>query len=131
MKKKLNEVIYNIARYTEIAFSMLILAIIIICVIPLVHDITAYPLLEMNKDAFTTFLGNSLTLVVGVEFVKMLCRHTAETLLEVMMFATARQMVVEHLQTWQTLIGVLALGILFAIRKYLLIKDPETNKDKL
>ena len=59
-------------------------------------------------------------LVVGVEFVKMLCRHSAQTVVEVLMFATARQMVVEHLRTWETLIGVIAIGILFAIRKFLM-----------
>ena len=43
----------------------------------------------------------------------MLCKHTAETVVEVLMFAIARQMVVEHLATFETLIGVLAIAILF------------------
>ena len=58
-----------------------------------------------ETEYFSTFLAKALNLVVGIEFVKMLCKHTPETLVEVLMFATARQMVVEHLDTWQTLIG--------------------------
>lgn len=58
--------------------------------------------------------------MVGVEFVKMLCRHSAQTVVEVLLFATARQMVVEHLDPTQTLIGIIGIGILFAIRKYLM-----------
>ena len=68
---------------------------------------------------FTEFLANALSLVVGVEFVKMLCRHSAQTVVEVLLFATARQMVVEHMDPVQTLIGVIAIAILFAIRKFL------------
>lgn len=45
----------------------------------------------------------------------MLCRHSAQTVVEVLLFATARQMVVEHMDPMQTLIGVIAIAILFAI----------------
>ena len=57
----------------------------------------------------------------------MLARHTAENLLEVLMFAIARQMVVEHLNMFETLIGVIALGTIFAIRKYLLMKTADSS----
>ena len=65
--------------------------------------------------------------------VKMLAKHTAETLLEVLMFALARQMVVVHETMIDTLIGIVALGAIFAIRKYLLLKTPDKQKiyDKL
>lgn len=55
----------------------------------------------------------------------MLCRHSAQTVVEVLMFATARQMVVEHMDPIQTLIGVLAIAILFAIRKFLMTEDTD------
>ena len=85
---------------------------------------------DISPKQFTEFLGNALTLLIGVEFVKMLAKHTAENLLEVLMFAIARQMVVEHLNMVETLIGVVAIAVIFAIRKYLLLKAPE-NKEKL
>lgn len=50
----------------------------------------------------------------------MLCRHSAQTVVEVLLFATARQMVVEHLDPVQTLIGIIGIAILFAVRKYLM-----------
>lgn len=87
--------------------------------------ITEIPIMDMDIDFFTTFLANGLSLVVGVEFVKMLCRHSAQTVVEVLMFATARQMVVEHMKPSQTLIGVIAIAILFAIRKFLMTEDDD------
>ncbi|MGI6069075.1 MAG: transporter [Blautia sp.] len=132
IRKRFNEVIYNVARYAEIAFSIIILLAIASQVIPLLHELTQLSLLTLDMDFFTDFLAESLSLVVGLEFVKMLCRHTADTLVEVLMFAIARQMIVEHLSTLETLIGVLAIAVLFAIRKYLLLRPAGTHQpDKL
>lgn len=129
MKRKLNEIIYTISRYTEIVLSAVMLLVIITLIIPMLYNFIRIPLLDISPEQFTEFLGNALTLFIGVEFVKMLAKHTAENLLEVLMFAIARQMVVEHLNMVETLIGVVAIAVIFAIRKYLLLKAPE-NKEK-
>ena len=129
MKRKLNEIIYTISRYTEIVLSAVMLLVIITLIIPMLYNFIRIPLLDISPEQFTEFLGNALTLLIGVEFVKMLAKHTAENLLEVLMFAIARQMVVEHLNMVETLIGVVAIAGIFAIRKYLLLKAPE-NKEK-
>lgn len=120
IRKQFNEAIYQVARYAEIFLSVVIVVVIALATVPLIYELFHIPVLEMKQEFFTEFLSQALSLVVGVEFVKMLCKHSAETVVEVLLFATARQMVVEHLQTTQTLIGVIAIGILFAIRKYLL-----------
>lgn len=125
IRKHFNEGIYNVARYTEIVLSIVILIVIALAGIRLIYAITETSLMEMDIDFFTKFLANALSLVVGVEFVKMLCRHSAQTVVEVLMFATARQMVVEHMEPIQTLIGVLAIAILFAIRKFLMTEDTD------
>ena len=129
MKRKLNEIIYTISRYTEIVLSAVMLLVIITLIIPMLYNFIRIPLLDISPEQFTEFLGNALTLLIGVEFVKMLAKHTAENLLEVLMFAIARQMVVEHLNMVETLIGVVAIAVIFAFRKYLLLKAPE-NKEK-
>ena len=116
IRKKFNEWIYNVARYTEILLSVVILIVIALAGIRLIYAVTQIPVPDMDMDFFSEFLSNALSLVVGVEFVKMLCRHSAQTVVEVLLFATARQMVVEHLQTTQTL---------FAIRKFLMTEEDD------
>ena len=127
MKKKLNDIIYVISRYTEIVLSIILLIVIILLIFPVLYNFIKIPILEITLNQFTDFLGNALSMLIGVEFVKMLARHTAENLLEVLMFAIARQMVVEHLNMFETLIGVIALGTIFAIRKYLLMKTADSS----
>ena len=122
IRKHFNEGIYNVARYTEIVLSIVILIVIALAGIRLIYAITETSLMEMDIDFFTKFLANALSLVVGVEFVKMLCRHSAQTVVEVLMFAT-----VEHMAPTQTLIGVIAIAILFAIRKFLMTEDSDMS----
>ena len=88
VRKCFNEGIYNVARYTEIVLSIIILIVIALAGIRLIFTITEIQIMDMDIDFFTTFLANGLSLVVGVEFVKMLCRHSAQTVVEVLMFAT-------------------------------------------
>lgn len=120
IRKHFNELIYNVARYTEVVLSIVILVVIALSGFRLILDTADTSIMQMDTDFFTTFLAQALSLVVGVEFVKMLCRHSAQTVVEVLLFATARQMVVEHLQPAQTLIGIIGIAILFAVRKYLM-----------
>ncbi len=48
-----------------------------------------------NQRYLYEFVGVAFNLVICIEFVKMLCKQTPDTLVEVMMFAIARQMIVE------------------------------------
>ena len=125
IRKHFNEVIYNVSRYTEIALSLVILVVIALSGFRLILEVAGTSVTAMDTEFFTSFLSQALSLVVGVEFVKMLCRHSAQTVVEVLMFATARQMVVEHMKPSQTLIGVIAIAILFAIRKFLMTEDDD------
>ena len=120
IRKHFNELIYNTARYTEIALSIVIIIVIALSGLRLILTTAGTSNMDMDTSFFTSFLSQALSLVVGVEFVKMLCRHSAQTVVEVLLFATARQMVVEHLDPVQTLIGIIGIAILFAIRKYLM-----------
>ena len=79
IRKHFNELIYNVARYTEIVLSIVILIVIALSGLRLIYTTAGTSILNMDTDFFTTFLSQALSLVVGVEFVKMLCRHSAQT----------------------------------------------------
>ena len=127
IRKYFNEIIYNISRYTEIVLSIIILVVIALSGIRLIMEVAATSVPTMDTEFFTSFLSQALSLVVGVEFVKMLCQHSTQTVVEVLMFATARQMVVEHLGPSETLLGVISIAVLFAIRKYLMTDNDDMN----
>ena len=123
MKMKLRKLMQQAASYIEIVLSAFLLMVIIF----LAGEFIVESVMGIGYDNATLeyFLEKVMTFAIGFEFVKMLCRHSAQTVVEVLMFATARQMVVEHMKPSQTLIGVIAIAILFAIRKFLMTEDDD------
>ena len=72
------------------------------------------------------FLHTILNVVVGLEFVRMLIDMTPANTLEVLIMATARHIIMNHGEPMTLLIGVICVGGLFAIRRYLIPKNELT-----
>lgn len=70
---------------------------------------------------FRDLLGYVLLLVIGLELALMLIRHTPGSVIEVMFFAIARKVLIYTTETYEFLIGVVALAGLFAIRRFLFV----------
>ena len=86
-----------------------------------------------------TYLHNILTIVVGLEFVRMLIDMTPANTLEVLIVAIARQVIVSHDSPVSNVCCVLCIAGLFAIRRFLIPKaqmtlemsevEPETKEE--
>ena len=68
------------------------------------------------------FLHNVLTIVIGLEFVRMLIDTTPANILEVLTLAITRHVILEHADPWSNLACVACIAGLFAIRRYLIPK---------
>lgn len=68
----------------------------------------------------THILHNLLTIVVGLEFVRMLIDTTPANILEVLTVAITRHVVLEHGDYWSNLACVACIAGLFAIRRFLI-----------
>ena len=75
----------------------------------------------MNAAIFKDFLGIAFNIIIGVEFLKMVMRSKLDTVIEILLFAIARQLIVEQTTVFENGIGVIIIGLLFVIRKYLFI----------
>ena len=72
------------------------------------------------------FLQNILTIVVGLEFVRMLVDMTPANTLEVLIVAISRQVIVTHGDPWSNIACVVCIAGLFAIRRFLIPKQDLT-----
>ena len=66
-----------------------------------------------------TYLHNVLTIVVGLEFVRMLIDTTPASILEVLTVAITRHVILSHDDPWSNLACVACVAGLFAIRRFL------------
>ena len=71
----------------------------------------------------THLLHNLLGIVVGLEFVRMLLDTTPANIIEVLVVAITRHVVLSHEDPWSNLVSILCVACLFAIRRYLIRPD--------
>jgi len=65
-------------------------------------------------------LHNLLTIVVGLEFVRMLIDTTPNNILEVLTVAITRHVILSHENPWSNVASIACIAALFAIRRYLI-----------
>ena len=65
-------------------------------------------------------LHNLLTIVVGLEFVRMLIDTTPANILEVLTVAITRYVVLSHENPWANVASIACIAGLFAVRRYLI-----------
>ena len=67
-------------------------------------------------------LHNILTIVVGLEFVRMLIDTTPANILEVLTVAITRHVILSHDDPWSNLACIACIAGLFAIRRFLILE---------
>lgn len=120
MRKKLQDKMFEVSYIIELFISLLVSAAVIVLAVRSVVDMVDITFLNNGIDSLVIVLDNAITLAIGAELIKMLCKHTPETIIEVLAFALARQLIVGHASAWHNLITVVAIAILFAVRRFLL-----------
>ena len=117
MRMTLQKIMQKMTSYVELVLSVFLLMVVVVLTAQLIAQ--SVPQLWSQQVEVMYYLESAMTLAIGIEFVKMLCTHTSETIIEILLFAISRQMIVEHLSTTETILGVGAIAGLFAVRKYL------------
>ena len=119
MNKKTNKIFYLSLHILEYLIAILT---IIVLIGFLGYEI--YKMFTVGGYFYSadTYLKNVLTIVVGLEFVRMLINLTPANTLEVLIVAIARQVIINHENALANIACVLCIGGLFAIRKFLIAK---------
>lgn len=120
-KQNLRRYLGLIASYTEILLAfVVIIGILLLCIRVLaqmrIFIISTFKGTEV--PSFSQFLSVVFELVIGIEFVKMLAKHTPGSAIEVLLYTIARALIIDHSSMQSSLLGVISIAILFAVRKY-------------
>ena len=119
MHNKIETVIRKIIHVLEFIIAVLTLLVLVGML-----GLEIYRMVTVN-DYFSTidhFLQNILTIVVGLEFVRMLVDMTPANTTEVLIVAIARQIILTHSNPLSNVASVLCIAGLFAIRRFLIPK---------
>ncbi|EPS49614.1 hypothetical protein JTT00_10175 [Clostridium botulinum] len=83
-----------------------------------------------SYDMFQKFLSHLLLLVIALELALMLVKHTPNSVVEVMLYAIARKMLVYGSSALEIFLGVLSLAGIFFIKKYLFSERDKKLEEK-
>ena len=99
MKRKIKRVIFYIREFIEGLSSLMEAVIGFLILVALLASFAGFvwknsPLALFNApETFSSYLSTAMMLVIGLEFARMLCIHSMDSVIEIMLMAAARQMV--------------------------------------
>ncbi len=120
MRKKLQDKMFELSYLFELFISVIVGIAVLMLSIRLLVETLNVSVYFGGASSLLKILDDAIILAIGAELIKMLCKHTPETLIEVLAFALAHQLIVGHAAPWENLITVLSIAALFAIRRFLL-----------
>ena len=123
MHKKTATWIHKVLHTLEVIIAVITLIVLVGMLVLEIYKMFT------ESDYFSTidnYLHNVLTLVVGLEFVRMLLDMTPANTLEVLIVAIARHVILSHDDPISNIACVLCIAGLFATRRFLIPKKEMT-----
>ena len=119
-KRIFRDQIAEAAGILEVVLSGIVLAALLMSIVPLVELMPGL-LTDADSLEIRTFLERALDIVIGIEFIKMLAKHSPGSSLEVLLYAIARHMVVGHESALENLLSVSAIALIFVVRRFFFV----------
>lgn len=124
VKENFDRSLFRILILIENIISVITVIILVFILLFEFLNIFANPLDYISStNAVTNYLHEMLTIVVGLEFVKLLMHLTPANILEVLVLAISRSIIVSHGSAVDNLIGIVCIVMLFATRRFLIPKQ--------
>lgn len=130
--KKISNIGTSIALILELIVAVLVFAACaagIVSLFPAFADFIS----SGAWSGINHYLEQIMTIVVGIEFFKMLCKPSSENVLETIIFVTARHMILAELKPLDNLLYVIAIVILVLTKRYLnvsLQRNPQKGEGR-
>ena len=120
MKHDLRSIVHRSTHALEAVIGFLLTIAVILAVIGVVVTSSPIELLH-NPEIISDYIHIAATVVLAIEFVNMLCTHTLDSVVEVVLMVVARQMIVNHGTPVENLICCVSIALLFVVRKFLFV----------
>lgn len=126
--KKIVKTLQQICRMLELVVAVFVLVGILLAIISLLKDdIKIFEELLSDMSTFRHYLEKIFVLVIGIEFLEMLCHPNPDNVIQVLIFLVARHMIVGETTPYEDFVSVLSIAVLFVLRKYMHSGDKKTK----
>lgn len=128
--EKVKRSIQIICELLELIAAVLVLIGILLSAISLVGNGDVFRQLMTNTASFKQYLDQIFMLVIGIEFLIMLCRPNSENVIDVIIFLVARHMIIGDTTPYQDFVSVISVAILCIVRRYLRVSKENKEEKK-
>lgn len=129
MWDKVRKRLYEAGEIVELVMAGIVICAIVVAAVTLAPEFLHYWDSRMEAGAFLEFLDRVLDVVIGVEFVKMLCKPNPRNIIEVLIFVISRHMIVQKTTATEDLVAVISICILFFFRRFMDATRKEKNAE--
>lgn len=128
--QKLKVAVHIICEVLEMIAAALMLVGILFATFSLIRNVDIFRQLLSDTSSFKGYMDQIFMLVIGIEFLVMLCRPNSENVIEVLIFLVARHMIVGETTPYQDFVSVVSVALLCVVRRYLRINNEERDERK-
>ena len=125
---KLRKGLYQVSEGLELIIALVAVIGVVIATLNLFPELLLYWQNRTDAEAFLIFLDAVFDVVIGLEFIKMLCKPSSQNIMEVLIFLIARHMIVQKTSALEDLLSVVSIGILFFFRRFMLATKPDKEQ---
>lgn len=123
LKHKVDTIIGKALLVLETLIAIIAMVVLVILLVVELAHMVMDPSYFLANDAVTEFLHEILSIVVGLEFVKLLLHLTPANILEVLTMAIARGIIVSHGSAVDNLLSIACIIGMFAARRFLIPRN--------
>lgn len=123
--------IQRVGEGLELVMAVIVLVGIVLTIYSLLSDFEVFHAMLGDTTEFKPFLEDVFVIVIGIEFLQMLCRPNSDNVMEVLIFLVARHMILGDTTPYEDFVSVISVGLLCLGRRYLrVMKEKEKEKEQ-
>lgn len=124
VKERIDKVIEKFLIVIETIIAIFSVLVLVGLLVDMVVEICRNPAAFLSgADPVSDYLHHMLTIVIGLEFVKLLMHLTPANILEVLTMAISRGIIVSHGSAIDNLLSIACIIAMFAARRYLIPRN--------
>ena len=118
--KHWHKYISQISIWMERLIAMILVIAVAFCSVVLIGKVFQFDQVD-HELYLQEILSYAFNIVIVIEFIRMLVKHSMNTVFEVLIFALARGLIVDHENAVQMAVSIASIGVLMVCRKFLFL----------
>ena len=114
--EKIKMILHNACGLLELLMAAIVLVGVVMAILGLVMDGMLFRSILRDSGGLILYVERIFSIVIGIEFMQMLCRPNTDNVIEIIIFLVARHMIVGETTPVQNLISILSLTVLIILR---------------